>query len=622
MKCLGGWARFAEISIRKECLMFFFIASLVICAMSSSAYGPPTCPYCVSEPQILTHADPLLHVSMKWCGVDPAPTVADPTLACQAPGDFKTMLWRRHERATDCIWTPQARITLRSGGAVQKSDYVMFSDLSGTPGVPGDVDITSPYTELFATWNKCDMEWAAQPKGAVAVSAHHLVNAAGTQIARGVAIVGSHVRPWLMAADLQNFCQLNERSLAHEAGHLLSLGHTGTAGNLMQTGGTGATLDNAQIATARAYLAGCPILDPPEGETADPELVDFVFDPPGDLRQINSDGVPASGPHLDIDKIVSFDRTTTDNPFSLHIGVMGLFPEDANAYPINYKVAMDTDNDVTTGGDPKQLIPGISMPTADLIAQIQVERISLPRGDREVAGENGLDFIAFPTLFAFDAGADAFVAVDPPDPTSILAEAKNINMEIDLLPGQEGPDTVPLFAEISFYVEAELMRALVPGAIPSRLFTAGGLKLQATANDHGGAPFDMAPDVAEVLDFPAILFPVMTAPAIAQRGQLIKIAIEGMPPQAPLNLYLGNAVMDPMTDTDGEGNATFEIEIPVDAPLGPTLVSVGINDPNNAITGDTSIEIRAFDAGCTEGGVVFCDDFESGDTSVWGNSTP
>ena len=128
-----------------------FVIGLLALPVEVFAYGPG-CPWCTNEPAVLPASDPEMHVSVRWCGIDESPSVNDPSLACQS--DFKTMMWRRHERAADCIWIPQGRLTLRSGGAITKTDYVSFPDLDTSVGLAGDVETDSSgnYAELFDTW--------------------------------------------------------------------------------------------------------------------------------------------------------------------------------------------------------------------------------------------------------------------------------------------------------------------------------------------------------------------------------------------------------------------------------------------------------------------------------------
>ncbi|HXG48039.1 MAG TPA: hypothetical protein VNO52_10480 [Methylomirabilota bacterium] len=135
------------------------------------AYGPG-CPHPAAEPAVLPAATALLNASMKWCGIAEAPGIANPALVCEP--SFRDYMWRRHERASDRIWIPQCRITLRSGAAgISHLNYKMFGDLDTTTGLPGDI-VVSPITEMDNTWLQCDMAWntpTPQPKGVIAVSA-------------------------------------------------------------------------------------------------------------------------------------------------------------------------------------------------------------------------------------------------------------------------------------------------------------------------------------------------------------------------------------------------------------------------------------------------------------------
>ena len=46
------------------------------------------------------------------------------TTVCR--NNWKKALWNRHERASDCIWIPQCRLTLRSGAAAPRSKFQMI----------------------------------------------------------------------------------------------------------------------------------------------------------------------------------------------------------------------------------------------------------------------------------------------------------------------------------------------------------------------------------------------------------------------------------------------------------------------------------------------------------------
>src|SRR2546425_9388749 len=115
---------------------------LLLSATAGRAYGPG-CPYTNAQPPVLAGTNPLLHVSMKWCGLAEAPMMKDPAnIACRPT--YKDALWQRHERASDLIWIPQAQLTLRSGafGFDLHTNFVKMDDPDLTIGLPGDVVIS------------------------------------------------------------------------------------------------------------------------------------------------------------------------------------------------------------------------------------------------------------------------------------------------------------------------------------------------------------------------------------------------------------------------------------------------------------------------------------------------
>ena len=169
---------------------FVVFSSLLCSGIAWAARGytdqQPACPYCAAEAIVLPTTTPLLFASIKWCCIAEAPCISDPTRVCQVAGDFKTMMWRRHERPSDCIWIPQCQITLRSGGIINVQQFKEFNDLDASAGNPGDIAI---------------------------------LDGMGNPAARGISYQGSITRPWMAFADPTVLCQLS--SVALEFGHAL-----------------------------------------------------------------------------------------------------------------------------------------------------------------------------------------------------------------------------------------------------------------------------------------------------------------------------------------------------------------------------------------------------------------
>src|SRR2546423_7405367 len=92
--CKRAMTRLVSFSLRRV-----FLAVVLLPAALCQAYDPG-CPFATAEPVVLSIGSyPLMFVPTKWCGIAQAPSMADPTRACQAAGDYRTVLWRRHERA-------------------------------------------------------------------------------------------------------------------------------------------------------------------------------------------------------------------------------------------------------------------------------------------------------------------------------------------------------------------------------------------------------------------------------------------------------------------------------------------------------------------------------------------
>ena len=121
---------------------------------------------------------------MKWCAMEDAASIDDPEAVCE--DNFKDVLWRRHERASECIWIPQCRITLRSGSAAPKTNFTTPTDMNTMVGDPGDLIFSptgflplDPTLEINERLIACDANWMAQPKGILTLALGRFIGEEG-----------------------------------------------------------------------------------------------------------------------------------------------------------------------------------------------------------------------------------------------------------------------------------------------------------------------------------------------------------------------------------------------------------------------------------------------------------
>jgi hypothetical protein len=555
-----------------------FLLCLLI-SPTSFGYGPG-CPYGTKEPPAVPSNKTLLYASMKWCGIAEAPSVSNPSLVCEM--DPRSMMLRRHQRASDCIWIPQCRITMRSGaGFVAQNNFKVINDLDTSIGLPGDI-VVDPPTELNNSFLLADMLYntpVAQPKGIIAMSARRLINSAGVPIVRGIAVCPPMpgAPRWMAVEDPTINCPLNERTVAHEFGHMLGLCHDSAlpvgcscpglpANNLMASGGTGATLTRQQCNQARNYLSQNTIIDPPAGINEPVNLVAMAFD----------DGTnDAEAPFLDILKITVIDNSPNTNELSFHLLTNGLIP--TNQTNVKFWILLDTDNNPATGASATNIVPGNPIGGVEFVC--------------EVFRGNSSNVVA--TLYHSDKGTLVPVVLNP---GLISAAIYDISLLFcEPLPAYTGPDQIPVMTGMDFTITNA---ALVPSGISAGgagdLFPSG-LRIQAVGATPSTVTFDKAPEGGTVLQFPKIIFPTIDVPLNVARGEDVSVSVARLPTNAPLKLILGRDMLPVAAMTDSTGAATFHFTVPTNALLGATLVTIGVMDTNNAATADGVVNV--YDSG-------------------------
>ena len=556
----------------------------------------------------------VLHVPMSWCIVDQSPAEANPNIA----GDTSTdaLIWRRHERPTNDIYTPQAGISLRSTiNSIWGSwSFPIISDpdtstVCGTfecvdeSDVRGeDVNNSAINAEFNSLINACRTEYAAIGKAGIGITAINLglyhdgdpeyvgvigwggcaENASGncaTPYDALIAVVDNkYLHP---SSPNRTFPGNNDKTgwaftdtdpldqlVAHEVGHALSLGHRTNSTALMnptqqdndsdgQTDNIG--LNATEVATLRANAMNVPGLeiDPPN---------QFL---PGRYRaMIVPDLEPRNQKlprHLDLAAMRATWDTKNKNG-TLETALNGLIPLEAN---FEVLWLLDQDNNSKTGAQAEDL-----------------KEITVP-GDPGIAG---VEFVAEVTVHegiklthrAWRWNGDQLVE----DSRLIRPELLTMRLHSHIAPIALRSDE-PVIPKLPRPAELyHIVRVLGAGPVPDRTFVAQALIARNNEQtdrltDEVPAPFELTNPV-----FPHC-FP---DPIEVQRGEIAKVTYDGLGPfeGKPLHALLGaTLITKDIVGPNGEG--TVEMPIPSTTPEGPHLVTIGPDGA--ALTADCTITV-------------------------------
>ena len=388
----------------------------------------------------------VIFVPIRWCAIQGSQAVTNPGGVGEP--DTDSVLWRRHERVTDNIFTPQALISFRSAfvsGAASSANFPLIADPApppAGPGVLGDI-LSPPSTELQNAVTNCRTAWdgleltlGVNIEGPIAINLRTFVNADGSDSATdgygasvftytGGSSCGGHINfnngDASYASVNDNSSTLGgdpqDRLLGHELGHALFLGHgngldddgdgiidacdgfsydfsppaesaTATPASLMTTPVTSNIITTLQRGTVSATATGAQ-----QGARGLAAVTSGTqYDPPGTLVDGPVVGDHRADPAHDV-KDPSIDlvaaglrRNSSANAAEFfHV----VFDEISSQGKFEYLTLLDIDSDDKTGGSPSDL----GLPTDAVgIEVIELVRVNL------AAGADGIE----PHLWKFD----------------------------------------------------------------------------------------------------------------------------------------------------------------------------------------------------------------------------
>ena len=568
----------------------------------------------------------ILSVPVRWCAVEGSPAAETPEIFNDPFLDEPTTdhtLWRRHERATDKIYLPQAEITFRSAVwnivAANDLSFPVIADPCNPnddptcPGSEGDILIPSEGTDEWnALYNECvnrwDMDLGDQNTGIVMINVRKIVNSAGDRAIGGWATsaveddTGEDSPLSIMIEDyafrspgattpdvsggLNSWDDQVGYLVGHELGHRLTLGHTCDGNNpdqdnLMNWQGLDRTeaLGNFEMLTSIDELLNGGSTDC-TGATQDVDqiaearaaaalvdgcTVDGTNDPCSVLSDASVDrvrDVPVVSLDMSLVTIAELENGLTRFSHRLFNPFSGL---DIEAFDtLDYFYLIDADNDNTTGGAPANIDVPTEFQGAELVTRVRVS-------------DSATFAVPIATVWRFENGAFSELSH-----ASITARVRGVREHGD--EPTPGLDLGNLSAITSHIISLRLSTALrgdldTPFRVQAitRGLAEGQRPVIDRLDDSEGEP-----GVKQWLVHPT--FPTCNVePVTAMAGTAAVVHIDGLLPQRGAHVVFGDRTVSNGV-VDASGTASIAFLVPKDARAGLHLVTVGSDE--TALTAD------------------------------------
>ena len=551
----------------------------------------------------------ILHIPMSWCIVEGSPAQTNPNIN----GDTNTdaVIWRRHERPTDNVYTPQADISLRSviNNAWGSFNFPIIADpdTSTSCGVfecvtngdirGEDVNVAAIAVEFNNMINNCQTAYSNMGRAGIGITAINLglyhnadpeyigiigwggcsVDMAGICSVPYNGIVAVIDNRYLYPTspnrtfpgnnDMTGFAYITtdpfDQLTAHEVGHALGLPHRNNATALMnpsqQDNNADGQSDNlslnaTEVAILRASALNVPGLeiDPPGVFNPGPAQANIMPDPDQAREKLP--------PDMDI---VSVRATDTENiGATMEVQMNGMFTPNS-FFDVFYM--MDVDNNPQTG-----------MPV-EILKQLGVP---------DPASIIGVEFVAVVTVRGSDLGKPAAWLWNGRDPVPF-------DVIIDLLTMRVSPHISPY----ALSSDKPILDKLPPDAdlynivrlnFPSELIGPMFNVFATTAVNQDIV--DTMGDLPTPMDLTPPTFPHCFPEGDGQVGKTVLVKFDGMTSFAgkPFHALLGpDIVATGFIGADGTGQV--DLPIPVGTTEGNHLVTIGPDGA--ALTADCTVTV-------------------------------